>query len=155
MVWLPFFLWIRWGSFFSKSDVQCFQKDEVCFVHVSYYNFDVRGLFRLYKSTLDFFLKEKKIPPIQIIVYFCSLYMDTLREGNDIVSLVVYMDHIGSYHLKKSYIFFLQCYLKLSYFHTRMNAYYCLNGTKDICLYTLNKCVYSKYLNKVHVCSLM
>lgn len=54
--------------FFSKSDVQCFQKDEVGFVHVSYYNFDVRGLFRLYKSTLDFFLKEKKIPPIQIIV---------------------------------------------------------------------------------------
>lgn len=67
-----------------------------------------------------FFLKEKKIPPIQIIVYFCSLYMDTLREGNDIVSLVVYMDHIGSDHLKKV-IFFLQCYLKLSYFHTRMH----------------------------------
>lgn len=55
--------------FFSKSDVQCFQKDEVGFVHVSYYNFDVRGLFRLYKSTIDFFFfKEKKIPPIQIIV---------------------------------------------------------------------------------------
>lgn len=45
----------------------------------------------------------------------------------------------------------------LSYSHalTNKNAYYCLNGTKDICLYTLNKCVYSKYFNKVHVCSLM
>lgn len=107
--------------FFSKSDVQCFQKDEVGFVHVSYYNFDARGLFRLYKSTIDFFFfKEKKNTTNSNNSCFCSLYMDTLREGNDIVSLVVYMDHIGSDHLKKV-IFFLQCYLKLSYFHTRMH----------------------------------
>lgn len=67
-----------------------------------------------------FFLKEKKNTTNSNNSCFCSLYMDTLREGNDIVSLVVYMDHIGSDHLKKV-IFFLQCYLKLSYFHTRMH----------------------------------
>lgn len=67
-----------------------------------------------------FFLKKKNTTNSNNSC-FCSLYMDTLREGNDIVSLVVYMDHhIGSDHLKKV-IFFLQCYLKLSYFHTRMH----------------------------------
>lgn len=52
-----------------------------------------------------FFLKKKNTTNSNNSC-FCSLYMDTLREGNDIVSLVVYMDHIGSDHLKKVIYFF-------------------------------------------------